>query len=182
MCLPPLKWESREIYYGRSHLWQPIATKQTRLNNIHLKRRRRFLTGHTACLLWEKCFRKQAEIEQVILDFTALNAVLCQILVIQPSIKPWMLIASYAKWPFTNTWKVTAPKQTVCFSWPHYKWCPWECSCFEVIHSSWSSLKASEELSIRDQFCTEISRRTMNWTYYSHKAFLSQPWVGSGGK
>lgn len=166
MCLPPFKWESREIYYGRNHLWQLIATKQTRLNNIHLKRHRRFLTGHSACLSWEKRFRKEAEIEQVFADFTALNAVLCQTLVIQPFVKPQIVIASYAKGPFTNTWKATAPKQTVCFSWPCYKWCPWEWSCFGVIHSSSSSLKASEELSIRDQFCTGIFRRTTNWTYY----------------
>lgn len=42
-----LHWSKEADLYGQSHLWQQIATEQTRLNTTHLKRYRRFLTGHT---------------------------------------------------------------------------------------------------------------------------------------
>lgn len=83
-----------------------------------------FLTGHAACLPWEEHVRKQACAEQVILDFTALNAILCQVFVTQPPIKAQILTVSDARRPPTTPWEVAATEQTVCFSWQSYKVIP----------------------------------------------------------
>lgn len=45
------------------------------------------------------------------MNFTALNAIIWQIFVIQPSIRPQILQVSYARRPFTNPWQATATKQ-----------------------------------------------------------------------
>lgn len=73
LCALLQQREKADSLWAKSPL-TAICHKAKVIKQNHV--RRWLLTGHPACLSWEEGVRKQAHAWQVILDFTALDAIL----------------------------------------------------------------------------------------------------------